>query len=125
MIEKEFPQAPGIKILKTASSQALLKWFKSKGLTSANPQDILEWKGALAIRTDPDQIHGHVTLIKNRFTTTEGLLAAIGTLEGNTDKNGGSNGDGAYERKRKIPLSPYKWTFCDTSSLIGGQWWNK
>lgn len=113
----------GIHLLYTASSQALLRWFKENGWTSNDPEDLLKWKGALIIRTDPDGVHGHVAGVEGRLTNGEGKLVALRTLEGNTDKNGGSNGDGAYERKRIIPLKPYKWTYCNTSHITGGVWW--
>lgn len=115
--------AQGRHILKTASSQELLRWFRELGLVSSNPQDILSWKGALAIRTNqPDTAHGHVTLLKARFTNS-GRVVAVGTLEGNTDAQGSSNGEGAYEHKRNVPMKPFIWTFCNTSGIAGGAWW--
>ena len=111
-----------IRLPKTAGSQYLLSWFKKKGWTSTDPQDLLNWKGALAIRTDPGGKRGHGVLVKARFTK-DGKIVAIGTSEGNTDENGGSNGDRAANRRRKIPLTPYKWTFCNTSFIIGGAYW--
>jgi len=106
----------------TAGSQSMLAWFRKMGWTSDDPQDLLDWSGALIIRTDPGGEHGHVAMVEKRFTSN-GVVVALGTLEGNTDKNGGSNGDGAYERKRIIPLKPYKWTYCNTTHIAGGQWW--
>jgi hypothetical protein len=112
------------KILKTAGSQTLLAWFKDHGWTSNDPQDLKDWKGAIIIRTNPDGEHGHGAIAEKRFTNlSTGKIVALGTLEGNTDKYGGANGDGAYERKRIIPLKPYKWTYCNTSFIAGGQWW--
>lgn len=123
LIEDEHKEISGIKIIKTAGSQAMLKWFKDRALISKNPQDLLNWKGALAIRTDPGGKHGHVLLISERLTTNNKVVA-LTTLEGNTNLAGSSNGDGAYKRKRIIPLTPYTWTFCNTSEIIGGRWWN-
>jgi hypothetical protein len=114
--------ASGAHMPYTAGSQFMLAWFRKHGLTSDDPQDLLKWKGALLIRTNPDGKHGHVALAEKRLTTF-GKIVAVGTLEGNTDANGGSNGDRAAERERVIPLTPYKWTFCNTSSLAGGTWW--
>jgi hypothetical protein len=121
--------APGIRLAPTAGSQAMLAWFKRLQKREPNfqwlskdPQDVLNWKGAILIRTDPGGEHGHVAPVKSRFTTN-GKIVAFGTLEGNTDKDGGSNGDGAYERRRSIPLHPYEWTMCNTTKLSGGAYW--
>lgn len=113
----------GIAFHPTAGSQDLLGWFTEHGWTSHNPQDTLHWKGALIIRTDPGGEHGHVALVESRFTDDHGTVVSLGTLEGNTDVHGGSNGDGAYARVRPVPLAPYVWTYCNTSLIAGGSWW--
>jgi hypothetical protein len=122
-VEKQYSK--GYKFPYGASSQGILKWFKKKGWTSQNPEDVLNWKGALLVRTNkPYDGHGHILMVKGRFVA-HGKVAAVSSLEGNTDTGGSSNGDGAYERKRKIPFTPTddEWTFCNTSYIKGGQWW--
>lgn len=114
--------ATGEKLEYTASSQAMLRFFQRHGWTSDDPASLMEWGGALIIRTNPDKIHGHVALVHSRFVDN-GRLVALGTYEGNTDKAGGSNGDAAYSRRRALPLTPYRWTFCNTTALAGGSWW--
>lgn len=118
----ELDGAKGTRILRTASSQALLRWFQEQGLTSRNTQDLLKWKGAILIRTDPDKIHGHGAFAEQRMTNN-GNIKSIVTIEGNTNRQGGRNGDGMYRRNRTVPLTPYVWTYCNTTSLAGGQWW--
>jgi len=114
---------PGLVPPLIAGSQALLRWFQSQGFVSSDPQDVLDWGGALAIRTNPDGVHGHVAPIFMRFTTGDGQLIAVQTEEGNTDVHMGSNGDGAYSHRRAIPLTPYTWHYCRTDELAGGRWW--
>lgn len=114
----------GLEFYYTAGSQALLAWFKKHGLISSNVEDLHKWKGALIIRTDPGGQHGHVAFVKNRLTNSDNKIKAISTLEGNTNSAGGANGDGAYERKRIIPLTPYVWTYCNTTPIKGGKWWS-
>lgn len=107
----------------TAGSQDLLRFFQLNNWVSSNPQSLIGWKGALAIRTNPDGQHGHVVAIANRLTDKNGTVVAIRTAEGNTNSQGSSNGEGAYNLKRIIPLTPYRWTFCNTSYITGGSWW--
>jgi hypothetical protein len=121
--------APGLRLAPTAGSQAMLAWFKRLQKRepdfqwiSSDPQDALNWEGAILIRTDPDGEHGHVALAERRLTTA-GKIVAFGTLEGNTDSDGGRDGDAAYERKRPVPLKPYRWTLCNTTKLAGGSYW--
>lgn len=107
----------------SASSQALLEWFKNHGEVSTDAQDLLKWKGAIVVRTNhPDVSHGHVALVRERLTNKSGKVIAIVTDEGNSNLSGSANGDGAYEEKRKIPLTG-DWHFCRTDSLVGGSWW--
>jgi hypothetical protein len=113
----------GVPLIKTAGSQAMLAWFKEKGWTSTNAQDLNHWHGALAIRTDPGGLHGHVVMVKGRMVDVNGTVHAVLTCEGNTNANGARDGDGAYNHTRGIPLQPYVWTFCDTSGISGGRWW--
>jgi len=108
----------------TAGSQDLLHKLTAMGCqTSLTAQSLLSWKGAAVIRTDPDGAHGHVALVKERLTDASGIITAIVTCEGNTDVLGSSNGDGAYNRHRWIPLAPYKWTFVRLDNFAGGDWW--
>lgn len=107
---------------KTASSQEMLEWFRDRGLVSATAEALHDWGGALAIRTDPGGLHGHVAPVLGRLLDANGKIAQIQTCEGNSDKNGGSNGDGAYFHVRSIPL-PGVWHFCDVSNFAGGRWW--
>jgi hypothetical protein len=107
----------------TAGSQSLLSSLRIKGLVSSDPNECLSWRGVLVIRTDPGGEHGHVAAVKERLTDGDGHLAAIRTCEGNTNLNGGSNGDGAYNRKRLVPLTPYAWTFCNVGGIVGGEWY--
>lgn len=107
----------------TAGSQDLLAWFKNNHTVSTNPDDLLKWKGALIIRTDPGGEHGHVALVSGRVTSTKSKVLSLLTIEGNTNTNGSSNGDGAYCRTRLVPLQPYEWHFCNTTNIKGGSWW--
>jgi|SRR5688572_27364344 len=107
----------------TASSQALKRWFESRGLLSYNPQDLLKWNGALFGWTNEDKAHGHIGFVKARFTT-EGKVIAIGTLEGNTNRGGSRNGDGAYELRRNVPYNAaHRIWLLNTSAIEGGNWW--
>ena len=106
-----------------AGSQALLAWFRERDLVSADPQDVLDWLGALAIRTDPGGLHGHVVMLAQRRVAAAKILAFY-TCEGNTDKDGGRNGDRAWNHLRAVPL-PGVWHYCRTDGLAGGDWWRK
>lgn len=119
-----FLQATGEKPpFNSASSQAIMRWFKKQGRFSTDPQDLLEWKGALFGWTNRDRIHGHIGLIRARFTA-EGRVVAIGTLEGNTNDGGSRNGDGAYSLRRGVPVDgSHRLWFLNTTGLPGGDFW--
>lgn len=108
----------------SAGSQAIMRWFKKNKRFSTSAQDILKWKGALFGWTNADKIHGHIGIVRARFTT-DGKIVAIGTLEGNTNDGGSRNGDGAYALRRGVPVDGSKrlW-FLNTTGLPGGDWWN-
>lgn len=119
-----FFQATGVKPpFHSAGSQVIRNWFKKKGRFSVDPQELLTWRGALFGWTNPDRIHGHIGLVRARFTA-KGKVVAIGTLEGNTNPGGSRNGDGAYALRRAVPIggSNRLW-FLDTTGLPGGDWW--
>lgn len=117
-------EQPGQKFHYTTGSQDLLRWFEVQGLTSKDPQDLLKWKGAIAIRTNvPHDGHGHVAPISGRSTDENGRVIATITQEGNTNEHMSSNGDGAYSHERNVPLHPGEWTFCNTTPIAGGSWW--
>lgn len=99
-------------------------WFEERGWTSTNANDLMEWKGAVVIRHDKFNGRGHIAMVKSRFTSGSAVVEAVGTLEGNTNSVGGSDGDGAYEKRREVPLSPYTWSFCRTDLIAGGAWWD-
>lgn len=116
-----------IELPKVASTQSLLRWFRQQGDSwySKDTQAILNWEGALAIRTDPSGVTGHVLFIEKRFTDPNRRVLSIGSVEGNTSQKGSRNGQGAYALRRIVPLGPYTWTYCNTSGIVGGQWWNR
>lgn len=129
----------------TASSQAIKRFFrdKGKGWYSENPQDILEWDGAVAGWTNEgDPWHGHVFMILRRFTSKGAngklTLVAVETAEGNTSPAGSREGSGIYILRRQLfpdglfyPVDAKKnkvgpgrklW-FCNTTKVIGGSSW--
>lgn len=119
-----FLQATGKKpAFNSAGSQAIMRWFKQEDRFSYNPPDLLRWKGALFGWTNADKAHGHIGLVRARFTSN-GKIAAIGTLEGNTNEGGSRNGDGAYALRRGVPVDGSKrlW-FLNTTGLPGGDFW--
>lgn len=112
----------------SASSQYIKKWFEDRGLLSRDPQDLLKWTGAIAGWTNqPDTSHGHIFLVAGRGTTTLGgvqRVINIKSFEGNTNSQGGRDGDGAYARIRQVPVdNDHRLWFCNTGSIPGGQWW--
>lgn len=113
-------KAPGFS---SASSQAIRRWFEKREWLSFDPQELLRWNGALFGWTNPDRIHGHIGLVKRRFTRN-GRVVSIGTLEGNTNLRQERNGDGAYALHRSIAAMDDKplW-FLNTSEIEGGKWW--
>lgn len=121
--------ATGNKFFKTAGSQSLLAWAKKQGIVSSNPQDLLKWKGAVLIRTDPGGEHGHVALALGRNTVKDAngnlVITSIYTAEGNSNSNGSSNGDRACFQVRTIAnLEKAEWHYVNISSFAGGSYWN-
>lgn len=122
--------------IRTASSQAIRRQFAKKGLLSSNPDDLLQWEGALFGWTNADRARGHVGLVLGRLTD-KGRVVGIRTMEFNTDLGGDRDGDGAYKLVRR--LRPDGWLvedaagelrgpakdlwFCNTSGLRGGAYW--
>ncbi|HRK22046.1 MAG TPA: CHAP domain-containing protein [Fimbriimonadaceae bacterium] len=120
-----FRQATGAKpAFNSAGSLTIRNWFNKEGRFSIDPQDLLGWRGALFGWTNPDCIHGHIGLVRARFTA-EGKVVAIGTLEGNTNPGGSRNGDGAYALRRGVPIDgENRLWFLNTTGLPGGDGWN-
>jgi hypothetical protein len=105
---------------RSASSQAIRRWFESKGMLSRDPSAMLGWRGALFGWTNADRIHGHIGLVRARLVEG-GRIVAIGTVEGNTSAKGSRNGDGVYALRRPV-LSRRFW-FLNCGELPGGAWW--
>lgn len=118
----------GDKFARTAGTQSCLAWGRKNGLVSSDPQDMLKWKGALAIRTDPGGKTGHVALVLGRNTVKDEdgnlVITSIGTAEGNSNSNGSSNGDRAVFNIRTISsLNRGTWSYLDISKFAGGSYW--
>lgn len=103
----------------SAGSQAFKAWAKEKGILFTDPDHLLKCKGALGGWTDPGGQHGHIFIIDARYTAANGTLEYIGTLEGNTNVNGSSNGDGAYARHRQLNA---EYWFIDMTGIC--DYWN-
>lgn len=121
--------ATGKGFFKTAGSQSLLAWGKKQGIISDNPQDLLKWKGAVLIRTDPGGQHGHVALALGRNTKKDKqgnlVITSIATAEGNSNSNGSSNGNAAVFHVRTVAdLNNANWHYLNTSSFAGGSYWS-
>ena len=113
----------------SASSQAIMRWFKERDLFTYNAQDILKWNGAIGGWTEEDDpAHGHIFLIGGRKTLKFGStlkLKSVLTEEGNTGPGGERNGDGAYSRTRQVPVDlGHKLWFLNCEKIPGGRFWN-
>lgn len=106
---------------KSASSLGIRNWFEARQLLSWDPQDMANWKGAVAGWTNDDG-HGHVFFVAKRLTNPSGKIVAIETVEGNSGPDGGRDGDGVYAHRRIVPVTAegHKLWFCNTSHLPGG-----
>lgn len=107
----------------SASSQAIKNSFKKLGLYTEDVQELKNFKGALFGWTNEDKIHGHIGLVIGRLTDESGKIIAIETLEFNTNTGGSRNGDGVYILKRSLINPTKKYWFCDTSDIVGGNYW--
>lgn len=122
----------------SASSQAIMQSFDKRGLLARDAQAVLGWRGAIGGWTDRDCAHGHVFLITHRFTGSNGLLAAVGTIEGNTDGSGSADGNGCFAKRRALfsdklfypvddnheKIGPgHRLWFCNVSGIRGGGAW--
>lgn len=113
----------------TAGSQDLLAKLKALGcVATTDMQAITKMRGALLIRTNkPDRAHGHVATPIERFPGPTGHIVTIGTIEGNSNTNGSSNGDGAYFHHRSVASLAendlHLWHVVDVSRFPGGSWW--
>lgn len=109
----------------SGSSQAIKRAFRERGLYSEDPQDILEWKGALGGWTNKDKVHGHIFMISHRLTNAQGKLLRIGTAEANTSAaTGGRDGEGCFELTREIPVDRgHRLWFLRCDGIKGGAWW--
>ena len=108
-----------------ASSQSWKAWADDNGRLRSDPNDLLKCTGALGGWTDPnDSAHGHIFVITERLTTTDGDVAAVKTIEANTSSGGSANGDGVYDRRRNTQQVPTLW-FIDLTGLPGCNYWPK
>lgn len=123
----------------SGGSQAIRLAFEDKGLMTHDPQELLNWGGAIGGWTDvADSAHGHVFCVVERFTDKSGAIVGIGTIEGNTGPDGGANGDGCYRKRRELkgdglfyPVDPsgnvigpgHELWFCNPSIYRGGVIW--
>jgi hypothetical protein len=105
----------------SGGSQAILHSFRFAGLVSDDPQDLLKWRGALFVWTDPDGVHGHIGFITGRLTDDGGKVVAVETIEGNAGP--GSGGVVALRRIVPVTQEGHRMHFLDTSSFMGGAWW--
>lgn len=105
----------------TGGSQSLLAHFEQLGLASDDPQDLLNWKGALGGWTDAGGAHGHVFFIKGRLTDENGQVVKVATIEGNAGPARG----GVVALVRDVPTTAegHDLWFLDVSGFIGGSWW--
>ena len=111
---------------KTASSQAIKRWFDERGWLSNDPQHLLGWSGALFGWTNPDKAHGHVGLMVQRKTIVapngKPVITKMGTMEFNTSsKTKSRDGDGAFALERGVREREF-W-YCNLSHLEGGRYW--
>jgi len=107
----------------SASSQAFRRWATKNHRFFSDPDYLLKCKGAIFGWTNGDKIHGHVGLVRARFTSSKEVIA-IGTIEGNTNAGGDRNGDGVYSLRRGAPVDGrHTLWFVDTSGIPGGEWW--
>ena len=105
----------------SGGSQSLLAHFEQLGLVSRDPQDLLNWKGALGGWTDPGGAHGHVFFIKGRLTDEDGKVVKIATIEGNAGPGRG----GVVALVRDVPTTAegHDVWFLNVSEFVGGSWW--
>jgi len=110
------PPFPG-----SGGSQSLLAHFEQLGLVSRDPQDLLNWKGALSGWTDPGGAHGHVFFIKGRLTDPHGQVVKVATIEGNAGPGRG----GVVALIRDVPTTyeGHDLWFLNVSGFEGGSWW--
>lgn len=135
-------EGQGREFSRTASSQAIRRYFEAKGWLSRDAQALADWQGALFGWTNADGAHGHVGFVAGRLTDGAGRVVGVKTIEFNSDLSGDRDGDGCYALyRRKLLSGPNKglWQvenkqrklvgparqlwFCDVSKFKGGDWW--
>ncbi len=105
----------------SGGSQSLLAHFERLGLVSRDPQDLMNWKGALGGWTDPGGAHGHVFFVKGRLTDASGQVVKIATIEGNAGPGRGSVV--ALVRDTPTTIEGHELWFLDVGGFEGGSWW--
>lgn len=108
----------------SASSQAIRRWYETRGLLSTNPGDMLRWRGALfgwTQASNPDA--GHIGIVLD-LVVEGGVVTHIITAEFNTSSSGAlvREGKGSYIKQRAV--QGHFW-YLNTGDTPGGAWWDR
>ncbi len=96
-------------------------WFEARGRLSHDPQNLLDWHGALFGWTLANG-HGHIGFVEKRLTDAGDQVISIGTVEYNTTPPDGAGADGAYQKTHPVFNGGEMW-FLRCDDFQGGAWW--